>query len=121
LIAGNDLRTMTDETKSILMNDEVIAIDQDPEYKPVASLSSDGGIEVLMRPLHDGSVAVGLFNRTAAPAEAQFARSSLPTSLTGKRVKLRDLWKHDAVAMDGDTFKATVPSHGVVLLEISAH
>jgi alpha-galactosidase len=45
----------------------------------------------------------------------------LPTSLTGKRVKLRDLWKHDAVAMDGDTFKATVPSHGVVLLEISAH
>ena len=30
LIAGNDLRTMTDETKSILMNAEVIAVDQDP-------------------------------------------------------------------------------------------
>src|ERR1051326_7375013 len=29
LLAGNDLRTMTDETKSILMNREVIAIDQD--------------------------------------------------------------------------------------------
>src|SRR5439155_13841794 len=54
LIAGNDLRSMTDETKSILMNQEVIAIDQDTDYKPVTSVSSEGKIEVLMRPLHDG-------------------------------------------------------------------
>jgi alpha-galactosidase len=119
LIAGNDLRTMTDETKSILMNSEVIAIDQDPEYKPVTSLSSDAGIEVLMRPLHDGSVAVGIFNRTATPAEAQFAHNSLPANLRDKKIKMRDLWKHEAVVMQGGTFKATVPSHGVVLLKIS--
>ena len=31
LIAGNDLRTMTEETKSILMNPDIIAIDQDPD------------------------------------------------------------------------------------------
>ena len=120
LIAGNDLRTMTDETKSILMNAEVIAIDQDSDYKPVTSVSSDGKIEVLMRPLHDGSVAVGLFNRTDTSTEAQFARSSLPASLEGKGTKVRDLWKHEAVAMDGDAYKTTVPSHGVVLLRISA-
>jgi alpha-galactosidase len=119
LIAGNDLRTMTDETKSILMNTEVIAIDQDPEYKPVTSLSSDAGIEVLMRPLHDGSVAVGIFNRTATPAQAQFARNSLPASLKDRKIRMRDLWKHEAVAMQGGTFKATVPSHGVMLLKIS--
>ena len=121
LIAGNDLRTMTDETKSILMNPEVIAIDQDPEYKPVTSVSSDGKIEVLMRPLHDGSVAVGLFNRGDVPTEAQFARSNLPANLGGKGTKARDLWKNEAVAMEGDLFKATVPSHGVVLLKISTH
>jgi alpha-galactosidase len=121
LIAGNDLRTMTDETKSILMNPEVIAIDQDPQYKPVTSVSTDGKIEVLMRPLHDGSVAVGLFNRSDAPADAQFARSNLPANLGGKGTKARDLWKHEAVSMEGDTFKTIVPSHGVVLLKISAH
>jgi len=121
LIAGNDLRSMTEETKSILMNGEVIAIDQDPQYQPVTSVSSEGGIEVLMRPLHDGSVVVGLFNRTAAPAEAGFARSVLPAKLSGKGAKVRDLWKHEAVTMEGDSFKATVPSHGVVLLKISAH
>jgi alpha-galactosidase len=72
-----------------------------------------------MRPLHDGSVAVGLFNRGDAPAEASFKRSSLPPNLAGKRVKARDLWKHEAVTMGPDGFTATVPSHGVVLLKIS--
>ena len=119
LIAGNDLRSMTDETKSILMNPEVIAIDQDPDYKPVTSLSSDGGIEVLMRPLHDGSVAVGIFNRTAVPVQTKFSRNSLPASLTGSEMKVRDLWKHEAVEMQAGAFNATVPSHGVVLLKVS--
>jgi alpha-galactosidase len=120
LIAGNDLRTMTDETKSILMNPEIIAIDQDPVYHPATVVSNEGGIEVLMRPLHDGSVAVGLFNRTGAPAEAKFSRGSLPGNLTGKGTTVRDLWKHEAVTSDGDVFSATVPRHGVVMLRFSS-
>jgi alpha-galactosidase len=39
LIAGNDLRSMTDETKSILMNADVISIDQDTAAKPVQLLT----------------------------------------------------------------------------------
>jgi hypothetical protein len=35
LMAGNDLRTMTEETKSILMNPDAIALDQDRNPKPV--------------------------------------------------------------------------------------
>ena len=42
LIAGNDLRQMTGETMSILMNADVIAIDQDPAAKPVQVQSVDG-------------------------------------------------------------------------------
>jgi len=121
LIAGNDLRSMSDETKSILLNREVIAIDQDPEYKPATSVSSSDGLEVLMRPLHDGSIAVGLFNRTSAAAAMSFPRSSLPASFTGKTLEVRDLWKHDAATMESDNFTATVPSHGVVLVKFQAH
>ena len=71
LIAGNDLRTMTDETKAILMNREVIAIDQDKAAKPVQTLSKQGQIETLWRPLQDGSIVIGIFNRgnTAAAAD----------------------------------------------------
>jgi alpha-galactosidase len=121
LIAGNDLRSMTDETKSILMNREVIAIDQDRDYKPVVSVSSNNGLEVLMRPLADGSIVVGLFNRTEAPAEMSLPKSSLPANFAGKKLELRDLWKHEPTAVIGDNFTATVPTHGVVLVKFTAH
>src|SRR3984957_20322738 len=42
LLAGNDLRTMTDETKSILMNKEVIAVDQDPAGLTVHRMTPQG-------------------------------------------------------------------------------
>jgi alpha-galactosidase len=120
LIAGNDLRSMTEETKSILMNREVIAIDQDTSYKPVTSVSSSNGLEVLIRPLSDDSVIVGLFNRSEASAEMSFPRSSLPAGFAGMKLTARDLWKHSAASMTGDTLTATVPAHGVVLLKLSS-
>jgi alpha-galactosidase len=118
LIAGNDLRSMTDETKSILMNADVISIDQDTAAKPVRMLSEQGKVEILERPLHDGSVAVGIFNRGDAPADGSFSWQSL--QLPGKKLQIRDLWKHEAVAAVGDSYSATVPPHGVVLLSVSA-
>src|SRR5580692_5342303 len=76
LIAGNDLRSMSDETRSILMNKEVIAIDQDPAAKPVQTLSVSGQMETLTRVLADGSLIVGIFNRgaTAMPAALPWSR-----------------------------------------------
>src|ERR1051326_9502540 len=48
LLAGNDLRTMTDETKSILMNREVIAIDQDVDGKPIKQISESNATLVVL-------------------------------------------------------------------------
>jgi alpha-galactosidase len=120
LIAGNDLREMSDETKSILMNTEVIAIDQDPAAKPVQILSVDGKSEVLVRPLEGNAVAVGLFNRGDEPAQISFRWDSLHLGayLGGRTMTARDLWKHEAVPVTGDSFTATVPRHGVVLLRV---
>ncbi|MFP5231236.1 MAG: glycoside hydrolase family 27 protein [Acidobacteriota bacterium] len=120
LIAGNDLRSMSNETKSILMNPEVIAIDQDPRFMPVTEVSHDGEIEVLMRPLHDGSVAVGIFNRGSVPAAGTFRLASLPAGFQGKRVSVRDLWRHGGVSIHKDRYTTTVPTHGVVMLRITA-
>jgi alpha-galactosidase len=122
LIAGNDLRNMTDETKSILMNTDVIAIDQDPDAKPVQVLSAEGKSEVLVRPLAETSAAVALFNRGDQPADISFRWDSLhlEAGLGGRSLQAQDLWKHEAVKIDGDTFTATVPSHGVVLLRVTS-
>ncbi len=122
LIAGNDLRNMTDETKSILMNTDVIAIDQDPAAKPVEKLSVEGKSEVLVRPLEGDAVAVGLFNRGDQPAEISFRWDSLHLAggLGGRSLEAQDLWKHAPVPVSGDVFTATVPKHGVVLLRVTS-
>ncbi len=119
LIAGNDIRTMTDETRSILMNAEVIAIDQDPAAKPVQSLSRVGDVETLTRVMADGSLIVGIYNRGSAPTPASLSWSSLPAGYSGKRA-VRDLWKHESVAINGGQYNETVPAHGVQLLKIAA-
>jgi alpha-galactosidase len=121
LIAGNDLRTMTEETKSILINSEVIAIDQDPLALPVQRTPPQGTSEVLIRPLADEAVAVGLFNRGSSPAQIGFRWDSLHlnANLGGKSLEARDLWRHEAIPVTGDAYTATVPSHGVVLIRVA--
>ncbi len=119
LLAGNDLRDMSDETKSILMNREVIAIDQDPDGKPLTQISEPGATAVVLsRPLHDGSIAIGLFNRADQQQPVSINWSSV--NLAGKKLRGRDLWKHADVTISGDTYTATVPAHGVVMLKVSA-
>ena len=109
---------MTEETKSILTNKDVVAIDQDPDYKPVISLSSDGKIELMARPLHDGTLAVALFNRTPAPMPGSFTRDDLPGKFPAN-AKLADLWKHQPTTWNGQTYTTTVPAHGVTLLRVT--
>jgi alpha-galactosidase len=113
LLAGNDLRTMTDETKSILLNKEVIAIDQDPLAKPVKKISEQGLLVVAARLLKDKTWAVGLFNRGDASAKMSVKWTDL--GLHGK-LQVRDLWAHKDLGKVADQFSADVPSYGVILV-----
>jgi len=119
LLAGNDLTKMSAETLEILTNKEVIAIDQDPDGKPVERISPpDATAVVLARPLRDGSIAVGLFNRSDEPQAITVNWSGI--GLAGKKLRARDLWKHAEVNVTGESYSATVPRHGVVLLRVKA-
>ena len=118
LLAGNDIRSMSDETKSILMNKEVIAIDQDPDANPVRRLSEPDATSVIAtRLLHDGSVALGLFNRADQPQTIDVKWDNI--GLTRRKVQARDLWKHEDVQVSAEGYSASVPAHGVVLLKLA--
>ncbi len=119
LIAGNDIRTMSEETRSILMNREVIAIDQDPDARPVQVLTTAGKVEMLWRPMHDGSLIIGIFNRGDSPASAELPWNTLPDGFAGQVApRVRDLWKHEPVAVREAAFTTTVAPHGVTLLRL---
>lgn len=113
LIAGNDLTHMSDVTRSILMNREVIAVDQDPLGKQGDRVWEVDGLELWSKPLHGGSEAVAMFNRGNGPTLMTFHLSDIKWH--GPAVA-RDLWRHADVGTISEAYTAVVPRHGVVML-----
>ncbi len=116
LLAGNDLSTMTDETKAILLNKEVIAVDQDRLGKQGDRAYADGMTEVWTRPLSNGAMAAGFFNRDTEPHSVTLKLQEIGF---GRNAKLRDLWKHEDVTATHGNYTVMVPPHGVVMLKVS--
>jgi len=116
LLAGNDVRSMTQATKDILMNKEVIAVDQDTLGKQ-ASPVKNGDLETWVKPLADGSVAVGVVNHGAAATTSTVKAGDL--GLSGPVKTARNLWTHKDVAFENDAYSAEIPSHGVLMLRVT--
>jgi len=117
LLAGNDLSSMTPETIALLTNREVIAIDQDSVGMQGDRVSTEGPIEIWMRPLADGSKAVGVFNRhhrTMMKVQVDFRKLGFKSS-----VKVRDVWQAKDLGKMSGTYSVDVPTHGVVLLRVT--
>ena len=116
LLAGNDLSTMPPDTKAILTNREVIAIDQDALGKQGDRVSATGPVEVWAKPLKGGEKAIGLFNRddTPLPVSVQLSDLGFPGGATA-----RDIWAAKDLGKLTGTYTVTVPRHGVVLLRLS--
>jgi alpha-galactosidase len=112
LLAGNDLSQMSPETKSILLNKDVIAIDQDPLGKQGDRVSAEGPYEVWSKPLKDGSLAVGLFNRGHDAEQMSLPLQKLGLSASSK---IHNVWNPS----DNGHGPWMVPEHGVVLLRIT--
>jgi alpha-galactosidase len=115
LLIGCDMSAMDDFTIALLTNSEVLAISQDPLGKPAGRLKQDGKSEVWARPLSDGTLAVGLFNRGIAEATIRVDWADL--KLDGTQ-GIRDLWEHKDLGSFPGGFAASVPMHGAVLLKI---
>ncbi|HZT22765.1 MAG TPA: NPCBM/NEW2 domain-containing protein [Verrucomicrobiae bacterium] len=115
LLIGCDMTKLDDFTLSLLSNDEVLAVDQDPLGRQASRVAQDGLLEVWAKDMEDGSKAVGLFNRSHDDATVIARFSDL--GLTGKQ-RVRDLWRQKDLGEFTNQFSATVPHHGVVLVRM---
>jgi alpha-galactosidase len=115
LIIGADLSQIDEFTTNLLGNPEVLAVDQDPLGKAAGRTLQSGRAEVWARPLSDGRIAVGLFNRDVVAQQISVKWSDLGVSGVQP---VRDLWQHKDFGNTRDQFSATVPRHGVVLVAI---
>jgi alpha-galactosidase len=115
LLTGNNLAAMDTATRDLLTNPEVIAIDQDPLGVQGHRIKQEGPVEVWMKPLKDGSAAVGLFNRGwgAMSVTVDFRDAGFGTAS-----EVRDLWAKKDLGHLQEKYTVTVPQHGAVLIKV---
>lgn len=118
LIIGCDLTEIDDFTLSLLTNNEVIDVNQDPLAFQAAKFSGDEDHAVYIKPLEDGSVAIGLFNFSDTTRMIGFRPHNL--GLIGQQI-IRDIWRQKDIAKieQTDWWETPVRSHGVKLLKVS--
>ncbi|AXX30504.1 ricin-type beta-trefoil lectin domain protein [Actinosynnema pretiosum subsp. pretiosum] len=116
LMAGNDIRTMSPEISAVLRNPGLIAVNQDPLGAGGRRVRDDGATEVFAKPLSDGSVAVGLFNRGGGATTV--ATTAAQIGLSGTGFTLTDLWTGGTSTSSG-AISATVPAHGVAAFRVT--
>ncbi len=116
LMAGNDLRNMSDATRDILTAPEVIAINQDPRAIQGYKVHVDGDLEIYNKPLHDGATAVLLLNKGTEAADISVTWDSI--GLSGKQ-PVRDLWaRKDLGSFKGAFTASDLPQHGTMLIKV---
>ena len=116
LLIGCDMDKLDPFTLSLLTNDEVLEIDQDVLCRQALRVDKQGDIEIFSKPLEDGSIAVGLFNRCLISTNAVATWEKL--GLNGKQI-VRDLWRQKNIGVFEGKFETEVNPHGVVLLKIA--
>jgi Alpha galactosidase A/Cellulose binding domain/Alpha galactosidase C-terminal beta sandwich domain len=118
LLAGNDLTTMSADTRAVLTNREVLAIDQDPLGNQGTKVAEDqSGLQVYAKTLNGtGRRAALLLNRTGSTAAITARWSSL--GLSGTAV-VHDPWTGTDLSTSATGYTASVPAKQAVLLTVT--
>lgn len=127
LIAGNDLRNMSNETHDILTNKEVITIDQDSLGIEAFKQNTIDSVEVWYKPLKSGDWALCFLNRSLKSSSFDYDWkkqivfddfAKLELKFDQKPYIIRDLWAKKDVGTTSKVFKVTVPAHDVVMVRL---
>lgn len=128
LTAGNDLRNMSAQTRSILTNKEAIAIDQDELGIAAYKIPMADSLEVWVKPLKNNEVAVCFLNRAnhAQKLNIKWADLNVADEATGLNLRfaegvysLRDLWLKKIVGTTKGNLKQDIAAHDVLMLKLS--
>lgn len=120
LMMGADLRNLSETAKALMLNQELIRINQDPECRPpivVSKVSEWGESYVLFKHLADNEFALGLFNFSDKKRRVQaiFADFGLPES-AGYGLELKDAFTGEEAGLCHDYLIRELESHDCTVL-----
>lgn len=119
LLIGCDMAVADKFTKSLLCNNEVIDINQDPLGYAATKIYGNSSYATYFKPLEDGSLAIAMFNLSETPQKIGFTPRAI--GVIGNKITVRDVWRQKDVAEitnDRNRFDTEVPPHGVVLVRV---
>ncbi len=108
LLVGCDLTKLDGFTRSLLVNDEVLAVSQDRLGKIARRIRRTDAEEVWARPLSGGYTAVALVNKHPFAREITVTFAEL--GLGGERW-VKDLWTQTCEGRHSGSYTALVPPH----------
>lgn len=116
LMIGCDVRNLTEETKKILLNRELIAINQDVECRAAFQVNCESNSPdafTLVKFLSNGDIAVAMFNMGDVPTKVAVDFYDIGfTAHAGKGLEFYDCMEHKAAGMRTEMFSETVAAHG---------
>lgn len=115
MLIGCDIAQMDDFTVGLLCNNEVNAVNQDILGKQAERVVEGDEIQIFVRPLADGSHALGIFNvgdRDLTVDLSQYLKEMGVERLTA----VRDLWRQKDLSVTD--LRYFVPTHGVKYLKV---
>lgn len=110
LLVGCPLDRLDAFTLSLLTNDELIDINQDPRGVQAYPIHQEGDVLILRKPLADGSCAFGLVNLGEEAREISLNWNS--AGLADATHRVRDLVARRDIGEFASGCTALVPSHG---------
>lgn len=122
LMAGNDLQNMSAETKEILTNREIIALDQDPLGKQAFCFRDNSDYQIWIKKLANDEKAACLLNESDEVKEVQVDFNTLLKASDSywkqdnwnlKDYTVRDLWEHKNIEANQDLVFIKLPPHSV--------
>ena len=116
LMIGCDIRSLDEATRTLLTNDEVIAINQDALGIAGRRVSREGATEVWRKPLADGSAAVALVNRGSSVTDIECRAAAI--GFLDTRKTMRNVWEQRDEGEFADAISYTVQPHETVLLRV---
>ena len=115
LLIGCDMTQMDDFTLSLLTNDEVIAVNQDPLGQQAARIAHTENHDIWAKKMEDGSVVVALVNRGFMTDVVSVTFDQL--QLKGNQ-RVRDLWRQQDEGIRNTRYEAEVFGHCTKLIRL---
>lgn len=128
LMAGNDLRKMSEQTKAVLTNKDVIAIDQDALGIEGFKYYSFDGLEMWIKPLANNSLAVCFLNRSDRRQKVTYdwkahqikdTISNMNIDFNKSAYGIFDLWIKKPSGNTNSILKTNIEAHDVLLLRLN--